>query len=181
MNNHCSELTAKQAEQRLRLHIQPIAWLREASIARLPEVDIAGYFAFSVMPQVTGRAGELTYLVNANEILSSGQPTHFDRVMNILMRDANAPPLDITTFARLFLRMKALRAGIVLASADAHILMDPDQLPPGVFEPPSMHETPEGVNYRFWLFDTDRYLPVFWNVSVKRDGTTTYTSREVSN
>jgi hypothetical protein len=181
MNHYHSELTAEQqAEQRLNRHIESIALLRDASIARLPEIDLAGYFAFSVMPRATGRAGEVTYMVNEQEILSSGQPDHFDRIMKIVMEDENKPPLDVTAFARLFLRMKAIRSGVLLDRPDGHILIQPNQLPSEMFEPPSIRDTPEGVNYRFWLFDTDRYVPVFWDIWVKRDGTTTFSSREIN-
>jgi hypothetical protein len=62
---------------------------------------------------------------------------------------------------------------------DGHILMQPNQLPAETFEPPSMRKTPQGINYRFWVFDTDRYEPVFWNVFVKRDGMVTFASSGV--
>lgn len=170
----------QQAEQRLKHHIDSIALFRDASIARIPEIDIAGYFAFSMIPKATGRAGEVTYMVDEQEILSSGQPKHFDRIMKKVMEDEHNIPLDVTTFARLFLRMKAIRSGVLLDKPDGHILMKPNQLPLEMFEPPSMSETREGINYRFWLFDTDRYLPVFWDVWVKKDGMTTFSSREIN-
>jgi len=174
-----SHLTAEQrAEQRLKTHIDAIALLKASSIARLPELDIAGYYAFSVMPKVTGRAGEITYMVNDQEILASGQPGHFDKIMKLVMEDKKSSPLKVKTFAKLFLRMKVIRYGVLLDKPDGHILLTPNQLPPDIFEPPSMTDTPEGINYRFWMFDTDRYLPVFWDIWVKRDGTTTFTSRQ---
>jgi hypothetical protein len=169
-----SQLTA---EQRLKTHIDTIALLKDSIIARLPELDIAGYYAFSVMPKATGRAGEITYMVNDQEILTSGQPDHFDKIMKLVMEDEMSWPLDVKTFAKLFLRMKAIRSGVLLDKPDGHILLKPNQLPPEIFEPPSVRETPEGVNYRFWLFDTDRYLPIFWDIFVKEDGAaTTFTS-----
>jgi hypothetical protein len=179
MTQDQSQLTPEQrAEQRLKAHIDAIALLKDSSIARLPELDIAGYYAFSVMPKTTGRAGEITYMVNDQEILTSGQPGHFDKIMKLVLEDENSSPLDVETFAKLFLRMKAIRSGVLLDKPDGHILLKPNQLPPEIFEPPSMRDTPEGINYRFWLFDTDRHLPVFWDVWVKRDGTTTFTSRQ---
>jgi hypothetical protein len=174
-----SQPTAEQrAKQRLRTHIDTISFLKASDIARLPDLDIAGYYAFSVMPVVTGRAGEITYLVNDQEILSSGQPSHFDKIMKWVLEDKVSSPIDVETFARLFLRMKAIRYGVLLYTPDGHILLEGNPIPLEIFEPPSMTGTSEGINCRFWVYDTDRFEPVFWEVWVKRDGSTTFTSRQ---
>lgn len=177
-----SELTQpspeERAESHLNSHIQAYEQLQASDIARLPDLDVAGYFAFSLMPWVTGRAGEVIYLVNDQEILTAGQPHDFNKIMKLLIQGEDSWPLEIEAFVQLFLRMRAIRYGVLLYEPGGHVLIEPGQLPPESFEPPSMKKTVEGTNYRFWIYDTDRYTPVFWDVWVGNDGTTTFTSAE---
>ncbi|MEW5958057.1 MAG: hypothetical protein AB1801_10060 [Chloroflexota bacterium] len=168
--------TPEQAEERLRQHIAQIPPLQDADVARVPDLDTAGLYAFSVMPQLTGRAGEVIYLLGPTELLTSGQPADFDKLMNRLGVGRKPGVLDVHTFARLFLRMRAIRYGVVLDRPDGHVLLAPEQLPPERFSPPHVDFDADGTCYRFWMFDTDRMEPVFWNVRVNQDGLTTFTS-----
>jgi hypothetical protein len=148
----------------------------EATITRVEDLDLAGYSAFVWTPKSTGRAGQVFYLVKDEEVLSSGSNT-LDIVMKQLI--ASNETLDVHQFATFFIRFKVVRYGVVLDTHDGHVLMGPNQLPEAEFSPPSRTETADGLNYSFWMFDTDRYVPVYYSISVSNDGTINYTTKEL--
>lgn len=166
------------ARARLDAAVAPHAFLRDAWIAPVPELDVGGYLAFSVMPPSTGKAGELLYWVGAAEILSSGQaPRDFDRLMAALRVGddaAVAADLGAPRLALLFLRFRALRRGVVLERADGHALLTPDALPADRFHPPQLSHDAAGTHLRFWYYDTDRFEPGRWQVDIAPGGTTRF-------
>jgi hypothetical protein len=167
--------SANDAEGRLRRHLAAIPALEDATMARVPDLDAAGLFAFSVLT-ATGLAGEITYLVGPDELLTSGTRDDFAELMRRLEVGSSPDPPDPQAFAALFLRLLALRRGVVLDREDGHVLLAPGQLPADKFEPPTVERGEGGVRYRFWIFDTDRFEPVRLDVRVARDGTTDYTA-----
>jgi hypothetical protein len=88
---------------------------------------------------------------------------------------ANPDVLDVHTFAHLFIRLRLLRRGVVLDRPDGHVLLRPNQLPAERFVAPQASFDAQGAHYRFWMFDTDRMEPSYWEVRVATDGTTSYT------
>jgi hypothetical protein len=148
--------------------------MQDADIARVPQLDAAGLYAFSAMPRLTGKAGEVIYLVGPGEVLSGGTASDFDSLMARLGVGREPGVLDVHTFARYFMRLRVLRRGVVLDQPDGHVLLDPSQLPPEKFAPPRADFGDEGARYRFWMFDTDRLEPAYWDVRVASDGRTTF-------
>jgi hypothetical protein len=173
-----SEFTPEDAERRVREKIATIPPLRDATVARVPDLDVAGLYAFSVMPRLTGRAGEVIYLVGPDEMLTSGRPGDFDEVMRRLGVGERPGVLDVHKFAHLFLRLRAIRSGVVLDRPDGHVLLRPGQLPPERFVPPSAEFDDQGARFQFWIYDTDRLEPSFWDVRVAPDGTVTFTTSD---
>jgi hypothetical protein len=141
----------------------------------MPELDVAGLYAFSVMPAVTREAGEIIQLVGPGEMLTSGSAEDFQSLMARLGVGQAPNVMDVQAFARLFLRLLAVRRGVVLEAPDGHVLLQAGQLPPEKFAPPRADFDDHGARYRFWTFDTDRMEPAFWDVRVARDGATTIT------
>lgn len=176
VKSQSTEFTPEQAEERLRQHISQIPPLADAIIARVPDLDAAGLYAFSVMPRLTGRAGEVLYLIGSSDMLTSGQPTDFDKLMQRLGVGKKAGILDVHAFAHLFLRLRALRRGVVLDSPNGHVLLRPEQLPSARFSAPKADFDSLGSHYHFWMFDTDRMEPIFWDVRVAPNGITSFTS-----
>lgn len=171
------QFTPDQARDLLQQRVDSISFLKGALVARVPDLDVLDYYAFSVLPS-TGLAGEVLYLVSPKEMLSSGQPDDFDVLMYSLGvgRDPNA--IEIDKFAQLFLRFRALRRGTLLKHIDDEILLRPEQLPERRFAPPQIEFGPDGVEYRFWMFDTDKMQPFFWSVRVTPEGETEYSSTQ---
>ena len=174
------EFTPAAAADRLRQHLAGVPDLDDATLARVPDLDIDGLYAFSILSQLTGRAGEALYLVDPTTILSSARGADFDRLMARLGAGRAATPLDAHAFARLFLRLRAQRRGVALDRPDGHVLLAPGQVPPERFIPPQAEPVPTGVRYRFWAFDADRLEPEFWDVVVAPDGATTFAHSSAS-
>lgn len=168
------EFSVELAEARLREYIDSIPPSQGSTIARTPDLDVAGLLAFSVMPS-TGLAGEVIYLVGPDEMLSSGVHTTFDTLMRNLGVGQAPDTLEVHRFAQLFLRLRANRHGVVLDKFDGHPLLKPDQLPKKAFSQPEASFDKNGARYRFWIFDTDHLEPFFFDVLVAPDGTTTFT------
>ncbi|MBN1316571.1 MAG: hypothetical protein JXA42_13930 [Anaerolineales bacterium] len=167
------EFNVEIAKARLREHVDSIPPSQGATIARTPDMDVAGLLAFSVMPS-TGLAGEVIYLVGPDEMLSSGVHSTFDTVMQRLGVGKTPDVLDVHRFAQLFLRLRANRHGVVLDSFDGHPLLKPDQLPKSKFSLPAASFDENGTRYRFWIFDTDHLEPYLIDALVAEDGTTTF-------
>jgi hypothetical protein len=147
-------------------------------IVHVSDLDTAGLFAFSVMPRAIGKAGEVIFLVGPDEMLSGGTAAHFDRLMARLGVGKTPNVLDVPSFAHRFLRLGVLRHGVVLERPDAHPLIKPGQLPARRFLPPTYNFDADGARYRFWVFDTDRFVPVFWDVRIAPSGVTSFTTEE---
>lgn len=167
---------SEQARKRVEEKVASIPPLLDSDIARVPDLEVAGLYAFSVMPRSIGKAGEVIYLVGPNEMLTAGTPADFDSLMSRLEIGKKADVLDMETFARLFLRLRVLRHGEILERPDGHALLRPGQLPARKFAPPLYEFDPGGARFRFWVFDTDLMEPVFWDVKVAPNGETTFTS-----
>lgn len=176
-NSQVPDFKPEEAEARLREHIAGIPPSKDAMVARVRDLDVAGLYAFSVIPS-TGLAGEVYYLLGPTEMLTSGWPSDFDKIMKRLGVGQNPEVLDVHTFARFFLPLCALRRGVVLEHPNGHILLRlrPELLPSGQFSPPRVDFDANGTRYRFWTFDADRMESVFWDVQVAPDGTTSFTS-----
>lgn len=170
----------EQARKRVEDRVASIPPLGEADIAHASDLDVAGLYAFSVMPRATGKAGEVIYLVGRDEILTAGTPADFDQLMMCLGVGRTPDALDMTRFAHLFLRLRVLRRGVLLERANGHPLLRPEQLPAGQFTPPHYNFDADGARYRFWVFDTDRFAPVWWDVRIAPNGTTAFTVQEQS-
>ena len=93
MNTHIS-FDSEQAQRRVEEKISSIPPLKDSDVARVPDLDVAGLYAFSVMPRSVGRAGEVIYLVGPNEILTAGSPADFNRLMSRLDVGTKADALD---------------------------------------------------------------------------------------
>lgn len=163
-----------QAEKRVRDRVAAIPPLSDSDIAHVSDLDVPGWYAFSVMPRSTGLAGEVIYLVGPTESLTAGTAADFNRIMQQLGVGARPNVLDMAKFAHLFLRLRVLRHGVLLEKPDGHPLLPAGKLPASKFTPPRYQFDQSGANYNFWVFDTDRLEPVFWNVHVAPDGTTTF-------
>lgn len=169
------------AEARLREHLAGLPMYPPHQVYRVADLDVADMFAFSVLPEATGMAGEVIYLVGPDEMLSTGRPTQtFDRLMAILGVGAAPDVMDIETFVPLFLHLRALRRGVLLREPDGHPLLRPGQLPAEAFSPPSYEYGEGGARYQFWIFDIDRRRPAFFDVRVEPDGATTVESESAS-
>jgi hypothetical protein len=163
---------AQAAQARLGRRLSEIPPLVDAQVTRLPEYDLPGLFAFSVLPSLTGLAGEVSYLVGPTEMLSSGRSSDFDRVM-ALQGVGSDHPWELGRFCPFYMRFRAIRRGVVLDRPDGHVLLKPGQIDPATFEPPHRDIGTAGTRYRFWFFDTDRMKPSFCDVLVGPDGRTT--------
>lgn len=170
------EQARKQVEER----IAAIPFLRDSDIAHASDLDVAGLYAFSVLPRTTGKAGEVIHLVGPDELLTGGTAADFDKLMLRLGVGKTPNVLDLPAFAHLFLRLRVLRHGVLLERPDGHPLVRPDQLPAKKFTPPNYDFDADGAHYRFWVFDTDRFVPVFWDVRIAPNGSTTFTTQELS-
>ncbi len=167
------DFSPETALTRLREHVESIPPSEGSIIARVPDLDVVGLLAFSVMPS-TGLAGEMAYLVGPDELLSTGLRTTFDLVMSRMGEGAPPGVLKVHRFARLFMRLRAHRRGVVLDVPDGHVLLKPGQLSPDDFAPPEATFDADGAHFRFWIFDTDHLEPVFFDVTVAPDGTTSF-------
>lgn len=168
----------EQARKRVEERVASNELLGEVDIIHVPDLDTAGLYAFSVTPPAIGRAGEVIFLVGPDEMLTAGTGADFDSLMARLGVGTTPSVLDLPAFARRFLRLRVLRSGVVLERPDAHPLIKPGQLPARRFLPPTYDFGADGARYRFWVFDTDRFVPVFWDVRVAPSGTTTFATEE---
>jgi hypothetical protein len=167
------DFSPETARERLQEHVEQIPPSRGSTIARVPDLDVAGLLAFSVMPS-TGLAGEMIYLLGPDELLSTGLRSTFQLVMDRLGVGREPGVLDVHRFARLFLRLRAHRHGVVLDRPDGHVLLQPGQLPADEFSRPQATFGDDGARFRFWIFDTDRLEPAYYDVTVAPDGTTEF-------
>lgn len=168
-----NSLTIDNAKARLETHLASSPLFTDAIVARVPALDIADFYAFSVMTS-TGLAGELLYLVDDEQILTSGRPDDFSILMNHIDAGTEQHMLDVHTFAYLFLRLHVNRRGVILDTYDGHILLTKKMLPPRDFVPPQSSIDEHGIHYQFWIFDTDQLEPVFFDVTVQSDGTVNF-------
>ena len=164
-------------QQVLEAHLAKFPIFKDANIVKIPDFDIAGYSAFSMTPASTGRAGEVSYLVKNQEILSSGSNT-----LDIILKEliASDQTLDVYEFARFFLRFKVVRYGVVLDEHDGHVLMEPNQLPEGEFSLPSFNKDVNGLKYTFWIFDTDWHIPIYFDIHISNTGEIEYETKELN-
>lgn len=174
-----SDFTPESAQARLRKLVDNIPPSKGATIARVPDLDVCGMLAYSVMPS-TGLAGEVIYLVGPDEMISSGLRTTINEVMRRLEVGKKPGVLDVYRFAHLFLRLRAHRRGIVLDAPDGHVLLRPGQLPAEIFTPPEATFEKDGAHFRFWIYETDHMEPFYFDVLVAPDGTTTFTESSPS-
>jgi hypothetical protein len=173
--NHFDQTAARAKLDQL---LAASTFLRGASVGPVPELDAAGMYAFSAMPASTGKAGEVLFWIGPDEVLSSAQaPRDFDRMMAKLGVGARRDALDAHQLARLFVRFRALRRGAILDRPDGHVLLKPGQIPADRFAPPRLTTDASGAHLAFWMFDTDRMEPAFFQVDVAPDGKTTFTDR----
>jgi hypothetical protein len=168
-----------QARSRVEERVASIPPLADADITHAPDLDVAGMYAFSVMPRAVGKAGEVIYLVGPDELLTAGAAEVFDKLMERLGVGKTPNVLDVPTFAHLFLRIRVLRHGALLERPDGHPLMRSRQLPARQFAAPHYEFGPHGARYRFWVFDTDHFVPVSWDVRIAPNGATTFTTEEL--
>lgn len=151
-------------------------FLKGADVGPVPELDVAGKFAFSAMPRSTGLGGEVLFWIGADETLSTAQaPRDFDRLMAILGVGAKANALEVHRLALLFVRFRVMRRGVILDKPDGHILLQPGMIPADKFAPPKLATDASGAHLAFWMFDTDRMAPAFYQVEISPDGKTTFT------
>jgi hypothetical protein len=176
MNTTPSDL--ERARKQVEARVASIPPLSESDIAHASDLDVAGLSAFSVMPRATGKAGEVIYLVGRDEILTAGTPADFDKLMTRIGVGQTPNALDVPAFAHLFLRLRVLRHGALLERADGHPLLRPGQIPAGQFTPPLYNFDATGAHYRFWVFDTDRFEPILWDVRIAPNGATTFTEQK---
>lgn len=167
-----SSFTRQQAENRLRQRIAQTPFLQGAILNPIFELDIGGYFVFSVLPK-TGLAGEVIYVVGPEDILSSGRIQDFDTLMSRLGVGWKKDAIEPLAFARLFLRMVARRHGDVLESIEGESMLRPGQLSPERFFAPKSWFDDDGAHFTFWVYDTDSMKPSLWEVHVAADGKTT--------
>jgi hypothetical protein len=147
-----------------------------AAVGPVPELDAGGMFAFSAMPRSTGRAGEVLFLIGPNEMLSTGQATKdFDHLMAKLGVGTKPDALEVHRLAYLFVRFRALRSGVILDKPDGHVLLKPGAIPADKFTPPTLTTSAGGAHLVFWMFDTDRFAPAFFQVDIAPDGRTSFT------
>ncbi|MBN1316569.1 MAG: hypothetical protein JXA42_13920 [Anaerolineales bacterium] len=172
-NQPNDDFTPESAQARLRRHVDNIPPSKGAAIARVPDLDVCGLLAFSVMPS-TGLAGEVIYLVGPDEMISSGLRTTINEIMRRLEVGTRPNVLDVHRFAHLFLRLRAHRRGVVLDAPDGHVLLRPDQLPADQFSPPEASLDEEGAHFRFWIYETGLMEPLYFDVLVAPEGTTTF-------
>jgi len=168
----------EQARKRVEERVASNEVLGETDTVHVADLDTAGLYAFSVTPRAIGRAGEVIFLVGPDEMLAAGTASDFDRLMARVGVGATPNVLDLPAFVRRFLRLRVLRNGVVLERRDAHPLIKPGQLPAHRFLPPTYDFGADGARYRFWVFDTDRFVPVFWDVRVAPSGATTFATEE---
>lgn len=172
------DFTEKEALQNLEDKINGMEWFSNASIGRIPEMDAGGLFTFSIMPERIGKAGEVIYMVGQDRILTSGNDDDFKWLINRLGAGKKENTISLAHFVELFLRMRAGRRGVLLYEIDGHVLLKHGQIPAGKFVKPSVTVKENTVNYSFWIFDTDRYIPVFYTVVVYADGYVEYDAIE---
>jgi hypothetical protein len=168
----------EQARKRVEERVTSNELLGEVNIVHASDLDTAGLYAFSVTPRAIGRAGEVIFLVGPDEMLTAGTAVDFDRLMARLGVGKTPNVLDVPSFAHRFLRLRVLRHGVVLERPDAHPLIKPRQLPARRFLAPTYGFDANGARYRFWVFDTDRFVPVFWEVRIAPSGATSFTTEE---
>lgn len=163
-----SPMDEQKADSLLKAYLDTIEFFNDASVVRVPDLDLGGYLCFSLTPKSSGNYLELTFFVNEHEILSSGQGKDFDTLVLRMMQQGLEP--DVHTFAKIVLKMRDRGHGLVLDSVDQHVLLKPDQWPSDQFEPPRMEKRNDGLHYFYWLYDTDRYEARHYNVHVKSNG-----------
>ena len=168
-------LSLDEAQKTLVQYISNISFLEDATVSHVPDLDIAEFYAFSVLPK-TGLAGEVIYLVGPEKILTSGNPEDFEYLMEKLNVGRNPNTLDVHTFAKLFLRFRVVRRGTILDTLDSEPLILPGRISAEQFTPPEVEYSDKGVTYRFWVFDTNLFEPVYWEVHVTPDGKTQFKS-----
>jgi len=147
-----------------------------AAVGPVPELDAGGMFAFSAIPRSTGRAGEVVFWIGPDEMLSTAQPTKdFDRLMAKLGVGTRPDAMDAHRLAYLFARFRVLRSGVILDKPDGHVLLKPGAIPADKFVPPTLTTSARGAHLVFWMFDTDRMVPTFYQVDIAPDGRTSFT------
>jgi hypothetical protein len=164
----------KAARDKLDQMLATSSLMKDAYVGPVPELDAAGMYAFSAMPRSTGKAGEILYWIGPEEVLSTGQPDKdFDRLMAKLGVGAKPDAIEVHRLAYLFVRMRAMRRGVILDKPDGHVLLKPGAIPPDQFAPPAMSTDARGTHLAFWMFDTDFLAARRYQVDVAPDGTTT--------
>jgi hypothetical protein len=175
MVNTFSEETALEM---LTHKIDPIAWFKSAAIARLTEMDVEGFYAFSVIPQNTRKESEVVYMVGKNKILTAGNADDYVWLMDELQIGKKEQAIKYRVFVNLFLRMFVGRQGVILHAIDGHVLLKPGQIPANAFAAPSYLFNETGAHYSFWIFDTAKYVAVHYKVTVQPNGQVQYTFNE---
>lgn len=169
IEQNTSSMDEHTADSTLRAYLGGIKFFHNADIARIPELDVEGYFCFYVSPESSGRSAALTFMVGENTLLSSGQDSDFDTLVMRLHDDGIK--LEVEQFGGLFIRMKARRNGLILHTWNEHPLLKPEDLPEDQFSPPTLEQSDKGLHYSFWFFDTDRYEPFHYHLFVDTKGT----------
>jgi hypothetical protein len=120
------------------------------------------------------------YLMGPDEMLSTGLRTTINEIMARLEVGTKPGVLDVHRFAYIFLRLRAHRRGVVLDAPDGHVLLQPGQLPDDQFTPPEATLDEKGAHFRFWIYETGLMEPLYFDVLVAPDGTTTFIEKGVA-
>ncbi|MCP5108117.1 MAG: hypothetical protein GY950_32315 [bacterium] len=148
-------------------------------ILRSPDNDIGNWTGFVRIspPEIPGM--EQLFLVSDTRVLSSRQPA---RDFRLLMLDLQNTGQTLTPgeFVPFFLRFRALRRGVLLHRTDEHPLLRPEQWENKRFTLPHLETGKEGLQYDFWIFDTARYEPIHFTVTVDREGHTEFNENSAS-
>ena len=168
----------QEARDHLQQYLLDKPLLKDAYVTRLANLDAGDYFGFYLMPKTTGRAGEVFFLTDGKEVLSSGKPDSFNRIIKHLFNKGIVP--GITKLATLFLRLKALRNGEILDNTNTDLVTF-QRTGTALPAPPSFYQKSEAFVYEFWLFDTDHRLPVFFSIAISKTREVSHLTKEIAN
>src|SRR5688572_26247501 len=102
----------RNAEQTMKNYLQGKDAINQYPLYRYTDIDVNGFYGFSLFPKDLGKAGEILFLAGDNVVIRGGSSDDFKFLMaRLILSETN---LTIDKFALLYSRLFLFRRSVLL-------------------------------------------------------------------